>query len=272
MKNLSMSGILLLSDLDGTLVPDTGVIPERNISAIERFISKGGRFAFATGRSVLGTEKYAAKVTQNAPSIVYNGGGIYDFGTRTLLWSKNLPRSYTAIVREVRGAFPDVGIEIYSGGNVYYLNVNEYTKAHIAFQGISAEEIASNDELPDSNKVLFCGEQTRIEALARHMEKIEIKGCAFVSSAPTYFEVLPEEVSKGAAAKILADILGIEHDKIMSIGDYYNDVELLEASAIAAVPAGAPDELKRIADVVVGESESGAVAEFIELLEDRFGI
>jgi hydroxymethylpyrimidine pyrophosphatase-like HAD family hydrolase len=74
-----------------------------------------------------------------------------------------------------------------------------------------------------------------------------------------------------AALQVLADMTGISPDRIMSIGDYYNDMAMLAVSAIGASPAGAPDDVKAVADVIVGSCEGGAVADFIEYLEDRFG-
>ncbi len=270
MNGLPFFGVLLVSDLDGTLVTDEGNIPQRNSRAIERFIEKGGRFSFATGRSVLGTERFASAVVTNAPSIVYNGGGIYDFSTKTLLWSKNLPDTYTVITKEVKRLFPDIGIEVYSGGSVYCMNKNKYTKEHIAFQGIDAADKDADEILPDSNKVLFCGDSERILQARAHMEWLEHKGLVFATSAPVYFELLPEGISKGATVKVLADMLGIAHDRIMAIGDYYNDLELIGTAAVGAVPEGAPEDIKLAADIVVGRSENGAVADFIEYLEKLF--
>jgi Cof subfamily protein (haloacid dehalogenase superfamily) len=269
MKDDSMQGLLLVTDLDGTLVTDRGVIPERNLEAIERFIGRGGRLAFATGRSVLGTERFTAKVPINTPSIVYNGGGIYDFKTKTLLWSRYLPQGYISLVRAVKERFPDVGIEIYTGGGVHYLHKNEHTKAHIALLGIDATD--SSLDLLQSNKVLFCGDAGRLLEVSACLEQMPHSGCDFVFSSPIYFEILPEGITKGAAVAELAVMTGITPDRIMSIGDYYNDVAMLQASAVGAVPAGAPEDIRAIADLVVGPCENGAVADFIEYLEARFG-
>ena len=271
MSDSAMRGILLVSDLDGTLVTDKGVIPERNSSAIERFIRRGGLFAFATGRSVLGTEKFAARLMPNAPSIVYNGGGIYDFREKKLLWSEFLPREYGRIIREVLTGFPDVGVEIYSGGQVFHLNTNRYTKAHIAFQGIPASG-RSPDDIPEHcNKILFCGENDRLREVSERLNQMEHLGCAYVFSGPVYFEVLPEGISKGVTVGVLAGLLGIGADRVMSIGDYTNDLELLAVSALGAAPEDALEDVKSAADIVVGKCENGAVADFIEYLEERFG-
>jgi hydroxymethylpyrimidine pyrophosphatase-like HAD family hydrolase len=95
------------------------------------------------------------------------------------------------------------------------------------------------------------------------------EGCDFVFSGPIYFELLPAGITKGAALAVLGEQLGITPDRILSIGDYYNDVAMLQASAVGAVPSDAPDDIKAIADLVVGPCENGAVADFIEYLEAR---
>lgn len=42
--------LYLFSDVDGTLITDDGIIPDKNFEAIRRFTAEGGRFSLATGR------------------------------------------------------------------------------------------------------------------------------------------------------------------------------------------------------------------------------
>ena len=49
---MKIADILLVSDLDGTLIGKDHQIPERNLEAIKRFKEKGGKFCVATGRSI----------------------------------------------------------------------------------------------------------------------------------------------------------------------------------------------------------------------------
>ena len=270
MNDLSLNNILLVSDLDGTLVTNKGVIPARSIDAVRRFMEKGGRFTFATGRSVMGTLKFTQQVMPNTPILTYNGGCIYDLEKQKALWNTFLPPSSAQIIRAVKKLFPDVGIEVYSSQHVYSINKNEHTKAHISFGNLTEHERTVNDIPENLNKILFCCDSDRLSQVAAHLEKLDHSGCIYVFSGPIYLEVLPEGVSKGETVKNLADMLGISHRQIMGIGDYYNDRELLETSAISAVPAGAPDDLKQIADIVVGSCEDGAVADFIEYIEANY--
>ena len=45
--------ILLISDLDGTLIPRYEMISEENVRAINAFTAAGGAFAAATGRTTV---------------------------------------------------------------------------------------------------------------------------------------------------------------------------------------------------------------------------
>ena len=74
---LPLSGVLLVSDMDGTLVTGNFTIPQRNLEAIERFKQKGGTFTIATGRANTSVEKYNSILNLTTPAILYNGCLLY---------------------------------------------------------------------------------------------------------------------------------------------------------------------------------------------------
>ena len=65
---MDLSGILLVSDLDGTLIGENFVVPQRNLDAIARFQQEGGSFAIATGRSILSGGHYAELTHPKGPT------------------------------------------------------------------------------------------------------------------------------------------------------------------------------------------------------------
>jgi Cof subfamily protein (haloacid dehalogenase superfamily) len=268
-KNLPLAGILLVSDLDGTLIMDNGEIPLRNIAAIDRFTQNGGLFALATGRSDIACEKYVAQIAVNAPSIIYNGTAIYDFQKKKFLWGRYLPVKAFRMIGEVITRFPDIGVEAYSNGDIFLINENSLTDIHAAYESLKVFK-KSIGELPaNCNKILFAASSSRLRELEEFTLGRE-NGCEYVMSASTYYEMLPAGVTKGTTVRVLADMLKIGQNMIMGIGDYYNDKKLLEAAAVSAVPADAPDELKALADIVVCCCDQGAVADFIEYIEKRY--
>ena len=96
------NGMLLISDYDNTFQYTESALsgggaeavpppPARNLAAAERWISEGGQFAIATGRSLGAFRQHAERIPINAPVIVDNGGGIYDLAGKRYLVRKLLP-------------------------------------------------------------------------------------------------------------------------------------------------------------------------------------
>ena len=79
-------------DLDGTLFDCKGEVSIRNKEAISRYVRQGGLFAIATGRCPDNMIQYLDGVDYNAPCILLNGAGVYDF-------ARNCPRKKQFICR-----------------------------------------------------------------------------------------------------------------------------------------------------------------------------
>jgi hydroxymethylpyrimidine pyrophosphatase-like HAD family hydrolase len=104
------------------------------------------------------------------------------------------------------------------------------------------------------------------------LNTVEHEGCDLVFSNTMYYEILPKGISKGTALLKLADMLGIDRRNTVGIGDYYNDLSLVETAGVGATVEGAPKELVGAADYVAGACENGAVADLIEYLEKTPGL
>ncbi len=76
----------------------------------------------------------------------------------------------------------------------------------------------------------------------------------------TWIEIFPSEVSKSQTAAWLADTLGIDRQSIVSVGNDYNDLDLLEWTASSYVVNNAPAEIKR-RFACVASNNNGGVAE-----------
>ena len=70
---------LLVSDVDGTLL-ENGVIPQRNIEAIDYFIKESGKFSICSGRSIEAVRPIHKHSHSNAPCVVFNGANVFDYG------------------------------------------------------------------------------------------------------------------------------------------------------------------------------------------------
>jgi hypothetical protein len=90
-----------------------------------------------------------------------------------------------------------------------------------------------------------------------------------IDGRSTWIELFPAGVSKGLTAAWLAGELGIPRTCTLSVGNDFNDVDLLEWAQTRFVTANAPPELKQRFPAVASNNHGG-VTEAIELwLTDR---
>ena len=79
-----------------------------------------------------------------------------------------------------------------------------------------------------------------------------------------YLDIVPKNVSKGAALKFLSNYLQINENEILAVGDNLNDLEMLKNAGVGIAVNNAYPEIKQIANYVTEKPvEKGAFAEAI---------
>lgn len=265
---MSLDNILLLSDIDGTLLTYDSVIPKKNLEAIAYFKSLGGKFALATGRSVESARRAVSNLKlTNVPSVIYNGGAIYDYAAEKMLLTYSLPHNAQVHIVDVMDKFPGIGIEVYIECRVYCVNYSEVSERHMVRENTECV-VTKLSDLPKGrwNKVLFTGYADMIEELMAYLSAVDLsdKDYYFMRSEKTLYELLPKKATKGNGLRTLARIADVTINKTYAIGDYFNDAELLKAAGYSAAVEESPGEIKAVADYVACPCEDGAVADFIE--------
>ena len=91
-------GILICTDLDGTLLKKDKTISKENLDAIEYFKKEGGVFTFVTGRSSSTIRDMYNAVKPNIPFGCMNGGGVYDGEKEEYIWKLEADKSVIEIV------------------------------------------------------------------------------------------------------------------------------------------------------------------------------
>lgn len=256
---------ILYTDMDGTLIGDNKRISPENIGAIRQLVRLGGRFSIATGRSEVIAAPFLGELPINAPAILYNGAAVYDFQSQEFLYRAQLAfDTVQTIVRAAVAAYPQVCVEVYTGGTIKLLNRGGVMDHYILAEN-QPYAWAELESCQNTIKMIFYGENPLLKEVEKQVYS-RTGGRGFVStfSAPYYFEILPQGVSKGSALEFIIERLGVGREQFAAIGDFYNDVEMIRAASLGAAPSNAPEDVKIHADVVVADNNHHAVAELIE--------
>lgn len=262
-----LSEYFLITDLDGTLLPDTKILSEIDKQAIKRFREDGGKFSIATGRTLQAAESFISELKIDMPVILYNGSLIYDIDEKKPLYTNELPECAEEITEELLKHVENPGVEVLRLDNIYVVCNNEYEKKHVEICGVEPAYMPIS-EVPKGGwyKILFADFPETIDGLEKNM-KSKVYPVDFVRSDKTFVEMLPKNSSKGAALKEYIKICNLDNFKVIAAGDYHNDIEMIEAAHCGAATANAQQGVKDKADIVLEKtSNEGAIAELIDMI------
>lgn len=274
------SGILLASDYDHTLTDENGHIPAANLNAIRHFITEGGRFTVASGRSVSLLRQPMQEVPFNAPCLCFNGAACYDFATESLLFADMLPQEIGPDFIEAARAFePTLGIDLQSVTTHYSVGASSTREAFLRTQGIAVVRTEVLPPLPwikivfitggvteMFSKVLSPEESERMQRMEDYLRQHCGESCYIVRSMPRLLEVGAKQCNKGHAARELARRLGCH--TLVGAGDAPNDRELLLEADISFVPSDGEESTRALPNVrLTAPCGEGAIAAAVAALE-----
>ncbi|MBE5867707.1 MAG: HAD family phosphatase [Lachnospiraceae bacterium] len=265
---------IVASDLDGTLLRNDATISEENKRAIEEMTKLGVHFVPSTGRAY---GELDAEVKSN-PHVRYiihsNGAVIYDTKTGKR-YTKCLPPQWAKFILDILWECNALLI-VRHEGNGYVdakrLNEQEYEYSHI---NAYCREFMETFCVPVDDFKDFCYSLDEIEMVGAFfhdndqrlacMKRFEDTGELIVASiAASNLEVFSIEAGKGNALLRLADMLGVDRQATISVGDSTNDSTSIQAAGLGLAMSNGVDKLKEIADEVICSNEEHAMAYILE--------
>lgn len=266
----SLSDILIITDVDGTLLRAEAGISSENLEAIKRFTDKGGHFTVSTGRAIDVARDLLEKIPINVPSVHINGGYFYDWNNNEIIEPHYISKYARHYIRKISAKFDCCDCHFAEKHSVNLMTSGKYLEKYIPkseFHYFSG----TYDDIPDDvYKYIVCCDPENMEEIRKFAESVSGKDVKIIQSSPYFLEILPPENSKGASLKRLCEIIGIPSENSVAVGDYENDSEMLLAAGIGAAVENAQEPLKKIADIILPPCEENAIAHLIEFLEEMY--
>lgn len=263
------SGILLCTDLDGTLYRNDKTVSDENLDAIEYFKNKGGLFTFITGRVPKTSAKVCEIIKPNAPYGCINGAGIYDPVREKYLWTAFLNSDVAELVDSVSIQMPQIGIQANLENDVYFIKDNDAMVHFRLVTGLPNVSKKFEDIKEPILKIVFAHEnEEQILKLEKFLNgHAKAEKFDFIRSERRLYEILPKGTSKGALLLKLADLLGVARKKTIAVGDYDNDISMIECAGVGFAVSNARDCVKTVADRITVSNEENAIASIIDELD-----
>lgn len=270
---------LVALDLDGTLFDNSSHISERNLTAIRSITDKGIHVVISTGRPFEGIPFDQIKGTGINYAITANGSGIYEISTGKCLYENAMDEELVTPILNFL-LTRDIHMDAFIGGKGY--------------TPVQCVETAQKLTVPSSIKNYIITTRTRLDNILQFIHENQLKvqkmtlnfypaadGTLidretvrkFLVSNPSIttvcggynnLEFTRADANKGVGLRKLAEILGVNPDATMAIGDTENDLAIIEAAGIGVAMGNATDAAKARADYVTTTNTKDGVAAAIE--------
>lgn len=276
--------ILILCDIDGTFIVKQGIVPERNIEAVERFKAEGGLFTFNTGRTH--SNLYAAVPTAgdvaNAPAALSNGAYLYDAKNRKAIDNYFMnPEACREVAMYIRENFKDIGMR--ASTSECFLTADDddlAIKNILTIRNISPDDysILPIEEWRYDNlyKLVALGDPDKLDVLRDNLNAkfegrfAEDGGFVCEKSGKNLLEIHRADRSKATVIDTYRSLYSDRNLTVYAVGDYENDREVLLAADVSVCPENSLDSIKEICDLVLCSNVDGVIADLVEKLYKEF--
>lgn len=266
---------LICIDMDGTLLSDKHEVPELNKEMIKEATKQGVKIAITTGRIFTSAKRYSDLIGTDTPIIASNGAYIREKDKDEVIYESNLSKEQFYKILEVIKKY-NLNVYFNTCDTMITESVIPDNHAYKTMDADLAEEYkikfkenAEFDKVFDefNGKILkaICIEDQNKEALNKAKEEMQkYDDLEVVSSWHNNFEVMPKGTSKGNAVKILAQMLEIDREEVICIGDSENDLSMIKYAGLGVAMGNALDIVKENADYITDTNSEAGVGKVIQ--------
>ena len=259
---------LLVLDIDGTIAGHSNTLSHRVKEVIAAVQARGIKVAIATGRMYCSALRFHQEIGSRMPLVAYQGAWIQDPNTQEIHRHLSVSREIALQLLEYFEQ-PNLrsllSVHFYINDQLYVREITKETEIYAERSGVTPLPVGDLRQLLDHEptKILaLCDDANLIQQLLANLRRrYKPTELYMTTSVATFLEAANTHVNKGNAVRYLAEeMLGLESHNVMTIGDNFNDVEMLSYAGISVAMGDAPAEVQAIAHWVAPSVELDGAA------------
>ncbi|MFW6270581.1 MAG: Cof-type HAD-IIB family hydrolase [Bacillota bacterium] len=255
---------LVALDVDGTLLNEKHQISKRSKKVIKKLIDSGVKIVLASGRPYLSLIKIAEELKLSTPLISNNGALVKFQNGEIILYKYISAENAKALLAYARKK--ELYTTFYFPERLCVDKLTKEAKLHLEVEGIKPVEVGDLARVVDQKPIAihFKEEVEKIEALVKDLKEKFGDCLSVMQSAVSHIDVMHSSVSKGRALEATIKRLNIKAEEVISFGNSFNDLEMLEAAGCGVAVANSPAGVKEKADKITLSNREDGVAVILE--------
>ena len=234
---------MVVCDLDGTLIAKNEVIPAFIPEMIQALRARGIEFTIATGRTPNLTSKFIDQLGIEIPYVMANGA---------MIARNNVPlnsqRFQLAPLKELIQQADQLGMSIIFAGDDKdkVLRVTPWlAKQDEQFGRYNVDYYPTEEEwnaitIP---KLTVWDKTYQIERISNELIAKHSNHCSITQYGSECLDIVPYGCNKWTGIQWIAEHLKVNLNEIMTIGDHYNDLEMISGAGTGVAIGTAPQLL-----------------------------
>jgi Cof subfamily protein (haloacid dehalogenase superfamily) len=257
-------------DMDGTLLNRNHQLSSRTIESVKMIADAGLLVLIATGRMTRAIRNHIENLGASELVVSHNGALVKDVKTGQIYHHEAVSRNVIAKVLELQEG-KDTIIHFNFDDEIYLTAPNPYSDQYSQELEVPLTYIRSLREFRENpTTVLLIDRKDVLQQVLIEVSN-QLTGQFDCVLAPWRGDIwrlqfLAAGTSKGKGVLQVAKRLGIEPEEIISFGDNYNDMEMLQQTGLGIAMGNSVPELKQVADFITLSNQEDGVALALEAL------
>lgn len=270
-----------ISDLDGTLLSDFGVLTNFSKDKLTALLEKGFLFSVASARSLYRIKEVLGDLPLSLPVIQLNGGIVNDYKSEKLLRVADIEKSLVvdifSILNEMQVQFVATGIMDSSGKKDFCLVPERQNEPLRDFYEDRMKKKDRRLMVGEASKVLanecvvsltVCDAREKVKQVLPILQEkfgsqIDICPMGMPTNEWMWCTVQSRHATKGEALDFVASHCGLDTGRATVFGDELNDLPMFEKAGYSVAPGNAILKLKESADKIIGLHNQDSVAKYL---------
>lgn len=266
-------GRTVFLDVDGTLVPHSGLVPESAQDAVRTARANGHRVFLCTGRSP--SQLWPDLLAIGFDGVVAAAGAYVRAGDEVLVRHQ----MSAADLRRIKGFFDPRGIDYYLEGedgvfatrqlqarlrDLIFGPITDADARAVLRRGpfafLDAIEVDADPVDARLAKLVFLDSPLPLEAIREEFgDRFDVVPTSVTVLGGQSGEMMLRGVHKAAGIEALLRHLDIDRAATIALGDSHNDIEMLAHVAVGIAMGNAPQAVRDVADEVTASPDEHGV-------------
>ena len=254
---------LIATDMDGTLLDENSKLPKNFFSTLNKLEEKNVKFVVASGRPYKTLYENFKPYSDKLYFICDNGSYIAEPGKDPII--SIIDKKVVQAVIKACENIPNIALILCGVKCHYHMKCSEDIEKEISKYYLNREIVNDLTTINDDIfKIAVCDFNGSKENSYKILNPLFGEDYKVVVSGSVWLDINNKDINKGNALRNIQKDFNISYDETMVFGDFYNDIEMLQAAHYSFVMENANEDMKQYGNFIAKSNAENGVIKAIE--------